>query len=114
MVTDTSSIFTVAETGERTVVAFRDWRSSLEGYYESGGDVFITEARREIERLKSEHECKLLVIDLTSVVFMPSWLVGLLVSLRKGGLQIELLHPSASIRDMLETTKLNRFLVVRD
>jgi anti-anti-sigma factor len=111
--TDDTAIFTVEETGERTVVAFRDWRSSLEVYYESGGDVFISQAREQIERLRSEHQCKVLVVDLTSVVFMPSWLVGMLVSQQKGGLHIELLHPSASIREMLQTTKLNRLFVVR-
>jgi anti-anti-sigma factor len=112
--TDDTAIFRVDETGERTVVAFRDWRSSLEVYYESGGDLFISQAREQIEALRKEHQCKVLVVDLTSVVFMPSWLVGLLVSQQKNGLSIELLHPSNSIREMLHTTKLNRLFVVRD
>ena len=59
MVTDDTSIFTIVETGERTVVAFRDWRSSLEVYYESGGDVFISQARRQIEHLRDEHDLDL-------------------------------------------------------
>jgi anti-anti-sigma factor len=112
--TDDTAIFKVEETGERTVVAFRDWRSSLEVYYESGGDVFISQARQQIDRLRSEHQCQTLAIDLTSVVFMPSWLVGLLVSLQKSGLHIELLRPSDSIREMLQTTKLNRLFEVKD
>ena len=112
--TDDSSIFRLGETGERTVVAFRDWRSSLGLYYESGGHVFISQTRKQIESLRSQHQCRVLAIDLTPVAYMPSWLVGLLVSLGKGEFQIELLNPSESIRDMLETTKLNRIIVVRD
>jgi hypothetical protein len=51
---------------------------------------------------------------MTPVDPMPSVLLGLLATLRKGGVEIELLHASASVRTMLEVTNLKPFFPTQD
>jgi anti-anti-sigma regulatory factor len=55
-----------------------------------------------------------LAIDVTPVDVLPCSVLGLLASLHKRGITIELLHPSKIVREELETTRLNQLFVVRD
>jgi hypothetical protein len=82
--------------------------------YQTGEHVLIAEMRSQLKRLVEKYQCKVLAIDMTPVGLLPSSLLGLLVSLYKGGLKIEMLHPSEPVRQLLERTKLNRILVIRD
>jgi hypothetical protein len=106
-----STVFVVEEAGERTVVSFRDWRGS---FHRDGMSEFIANAGDDLKRLTSRHQCKVLAIDMTPVDPMPSPFLGLLATLRKGKLEIELLHPSASARTMLGATNLTAVFPVKD
>jgi hypothetical protein len=112
-VTDDSAIFTVEEAGERTVVAFRDWQAARKGFY-SCSDIFVSEALDQLQNLVSQYQCKTLAVNMVAVDSLPSSFLGLLVSLAKGELQIELLHPSARVRQTLAITRLERFFTIRD
>jgi anti-anti-sigma regulatory factor len=108
------SIFAVQQTGERTVVRFNDWLSSFGAFYGVTADAVASEARDQLEELIDEHGCTILAIDLSPVRRLPSSLLGVFIALSKGGLQIELLHPSQVVCEALEVTKLGRFLTIRD
>jgi hypothetical protein len=109
--TEDSSVFVVKEVGERTVVSFRDWRGS---FHRDGVSKLLANAGDDLKTLISQHQCKVLAIDMTPVDPMPSPLLGLLATLRKGKLEIELLHPAASARTMLGATNLASVFPVKD
>jgi hypothetical protein len=111
--TGDSRIFTVDEVGRRAVVRFRDWKSSSDAFFGPWED-FACDARSELESLTSEHDCTTLAIDISPIDLVPSSFLGLLVSLHRSGLEIELLHASKSVREILDRTQLNRVLKVRD
>ena len=113
MMLDETTVFTVNETGERTVVAFRDWRSCVDSFRLSGADAFAHEVQSELETLIDQHQCKTLAIDLATVKFLPSLFLAMLTSLSKGKVRIELLQPDAVVLATLKTTQLDRFFVVR-
>jgi hypothetical protein len=109
------AIFAVEETGERTIVAFRDWRSARETFYAfQGSDIFVSEAWDELQDLIGQHQCKTLAVNMAAVDRLPSLLLGLLVSLAKRGLQVELLHPSPAVRNTLGITKLDQLFTIQD
>jgi anti-anti-sigma factor len=83
-------------------------------YWSGGSEDFLVKLQSQLEELVSQHESKTLAIDMTPVNFLPSSFLGLLTSLAKTGLRVELLHVSATVRDSLETTKLDQFFSIRD
>jgi hypothetical protein len=107
-------IFVVEETGDRTVVSFRDWQSSMDALYWSGADVLVFKARTELEGLIDAHQAQTLVVDMSSVNPLPSSLLGLLISLSKNGVQVELLRPSPTVREALAVTKLDQFFTIQE
>jgi anti-anti-sigma regulatory factor len=107
---DEDPVFIVNQTGERTVIAFRDWdvvRHRL-FYLE---EAYVADMKREVEKISAVNGCKVLAIDMAGVDVVPSTFLAVLVSLSTGGLQIELLHPTESLLGLLETTKLSQFFV---
>ncbi len=107
-------IFTADEVGRRTTVRFRDWSSSSAGCFGLWEDAFISQVRSELESFRTEHERTTLAVDMSPVDVVPSSFLGILVSLHNNGFEIELLHPSNSVREALATTNLNRLFTVRD
>jgi anti-anti-sigma regulatory factor len=110
---DEAPVFVVNETGERTVIAFRDWGSARDRLFYLQ-ETYVAGIRREVETITAANGCKVLAIDVTNVDVVPSSFLAVLVLLTRGGLQIELLHPSKSLLDLLEKTKLSQFFVYRD
>jgi anti-anti-sigma regulatory factor len=108
------SIFVVEEAGERLVVRFRDWRSSSEAFHGVMADTLAFETRHELEGLIDEHPCAVLAIDTSQMHRLPSSFLGVLIALSRGGLQIELLNLSPSVRQSLEVTRLDKLFVIRE
>jgi hypothetical protein len=104
---DEASVFTVRQTAERTIVAFRDWRLVRKRFYYLD-EAFVAEIKSEIEKISAIHPCEVLAIDVASVDVVPSMFLASLVSLSAGGLRIELLNPSESLLELLEVTKLRQ------
>jgi anti-anti-sigma factor len=105
-------LFVVKETGEPTIIAFRDWASLQNQVYHLDW-TFFDYIKSECNKIWSRTGCKVLALDLTNVDFVPSSFLAVLVSLRRGGRQIELLHPSESLLESLEMTNLNELFAVR-
>jgi anti-anti-sigma factor len=113
-VTSDHSIFAIVETGERTVIALHDWRSTRQRCWTGEETAVLQEIRDELDDLIGQHQRKALAIDVTDVDIMPSAVLGLLVGLTSRGVKVELLHPSESFRQTLAVTKLDQLLTVRD
>lgn len=96
----------VYETGPLTVVGF--------GGRDVPDEVSIAAYRTELFDLVSRHHTKKIAFDLTGVRLMPSGLLGLLVSLKRRGLAVELFNASDDVLDVLHTTRLSRFFDLRD
>lgn len=99
-------ILEVYSVGPTTIVGF------------GGRDVLdhinIAVCRDEIIQLIQDVGCHTLAFDLTGVRLLPSGLLGLLTSILKLKVAVHLYNPSADIRDVLETTKLNTLMEVHD
>lgn len=100
------NILNVYEAGETTVVGF--------GGREVPDETCLAEYREQLAELTERHCCHTLTVDLTGVKRVPSGLLGLLVSIQRRGLRIELFNPSKDIRDVLETTRLATLFDVRE
>ncbi|MEX0703552.1 MAG: STAS domain-containing protein [Planctomycetales bacterium] len=78
-------------------------------------DLCLTEHRAELGRLIEAHGCRQIAFDLSDVKYLPSGMLGLLVSLtRELGVEVQLFNPSPDVRETLEITKLDRQFQLRD
>jgi anti-anti-sigma regulatory factor len=110
---DKLPVFVVKETGERPVIAFRDWdvvRHRL-FYLE---EAYVAGVKKEVEQLFANNRCDVVAIDMAGVDVVPSTFLAVLVALSAGELRIELLNASKSFLRLLETTKIGQFVVCRD
>lgn len=96
----------VYQAGELTVIGF--------GGREILDHLNLAECHDEIAELIREHDCKSLAFDLTGVRLISSDLLGIMASTQCQGIEVHLFNPSDDIREMLEVTKLDRFLHVHE
>lgn len=89
----------VYEAGNLTVIGF--------GGREILDHLNMADCRAEVNDLIREHRCSTLAFDLTGVRLIPSGLLGLLISIRRQGVEVHLYNPSANIREVFEITNLN-------
>jgi anti-anti-sigma factor len=97
--------FHVFETGHTTVVGF-DGRSLNDARVAS-------RCRDELLNLVDSHNCQFLVVDLSEVEVISSWILGILAAIRRKGVDVELYHPSPGMRGVLSVTHLDDLLHVR-
>ena len=100
------AILEVYKSGELTVVGF--------GGREILDQVDVNDCREEITNLVKQHNCQTFAVDLTGVKLMPSGLLGLFASIRELGVEVQIYNPSDDIREVLEVTKLDQIMPVRD
>jgi hypothetical protein len=75
-------------------------------------EVQIVEVRKELAALVDEHRCKTLAIDMTCVEFIHGEFFYPLNALSKGGVQIELLHPTPMVREVLKLSRMDQLYTV--
>ncbi len=102
----TCQVIEVYATGPTTVVGFGG-RDLLD-------DVNLSQCRDELLKLVKESNCEVLAFDLTGVRLIPSGMLGLLASLRKHGFEVHLYNPSDDIRDVLQTTNLDKVFPIHE
>jgi anti-anti-sigma factor len=66
----------------------------------------------ELQKLLSSVRCETLAVDLTAAEFIPSSILGLLVSFRKSGADVIVFNPSSEVRRTLDVTRLDRYIHV--
>ncbi|MEX2317288.1 MAG: STAS domain-containing protein [Pirellulales bacterium] len=94
----------IRETGKRTVVAFLE--SDTWDFH------FLARCEDELDDLIEHCAFETLAFDLTGVERISSTLLGIFLSLKRCGFEIELLNPSAEVRDVLETMHLERLIFI--
>lgn len=98
-------LFYTYKTGKLTVIGF-------DGKHLAGEQ--RDRCRDLLLQLVEHHECEYLVVDLMDVPVVSSWILGILAAIRSSGVHVELYHPTAGMRDILETTHLDKLLHVRE
>lgn len=99
-------ILQVYTKGPTTVVGF--------GGKDILADVNVVTCREELMELIRNEDCKVLGFDLTGVRLIPSGLLGLLASIRNHGVEVHLYNPSADVREVLSTTRLDTLMPIHD
>lgn len=92
----------VYESGALTVVGFAGHMPLDE--------LNLAECHDEVIALVRQHRCKVLAIDMTETRIIPSGLLGLMVAIHHQRVSVCLLNCSDELREVLEITKLNRFI----
>lgn len=101
-----AGLLQVYESGPLTVVGF--------GGRDVPDEVSIAAYREQLFGLVDEHRTETIAFDLTGVRLMPSGMLGLLVSLKRKGLKVELFNASDDVIEVLNTTRLATFFDLRD
>lgn len=97
--------FHVYDAGKTTVIGF-DGRQ----LNDARG---ATMCRDELLNLVDNHDCQMLVVDLSEVEVVSSWILGILAAIRRTGVDVELYHPTPGMRGVLSVTHLDDLLHVR-
>jgi anti-anti-sigma factor len=100
------AILDVYEIGPTTVVGFGN-REVLE-------NINLVYCRDELVKLLKTSGASTLAFDLTGVRLIPSGFLGLMASVRSLGVQVHLYNPSADVREVLETTNLDRLMPIHE
>lgn len=96
----------VVQNGETTIVNFIDC-DDLE-------QINIAACREQITQIVKQNQTKTLAFEMSKVRLIPSGMLGLLASLRDVVAKIQILNPSEDVREVLEITKLNQIIDVRN
>jgi len=73
----------------------------------------IADCRSQITELVKNCDCQTLAFDLTGIQLIPSGMLGLLVSLRDLGVEVQVFNPSEDVLEVLQVTELDRLISVR-
>jgi len=101
-----AAILDVYEVGETTVVGFGE-RDVLD-------NINLALCREQLVALLKANNSHTLGFDLTGVKIVPSGFLGLMASVRSLGVQVHLYNPSADVRDVLETTNLDKIMPIHE
>jgi hypothetical protein len=74
----------------------------------------VAHYREAIAELAKINNAGKIVFDLTGVRIVPSGILGLWASLNKQGIEIEAYNPSQDIREVLEITKLDQLITIKE
>lgn len=96
----------VLQTGETTAIAFGD-----RGVRDAA---CIHTFYNQILELIAQNECRVLILDMQGVWFLPSRTLGALLSLRKSVERVELHNVSDELREGLRVAQLDKVLHVND
>lgn len=99
-------VLEIYQTGPLTVVGF--------GGREIIHDINIAPLQDDLGKLVEDNACERLAVDLTGVKFIPSGMLGILTSLHRKGVKIEIYNPSDDVRDVFKTTRLDTVFSLQD
>ena len=109
-----SGIASNAVTDPTLLTFVQDGRRAIVGFNSTAipDEVCVAAYKNQLLAYVQEHDCKIMAFNLAGVKMLPSGMLGLLVSLKKKGLEVELLRPSADILEVLRITKLVSILKI--
>jgi anti-anti-sigma factor len=98
----TADVFQVHKAGRLTVIGVNP--DGLTDYLR------VEQCRNELISIIEKAVCVVVRFDLAGVPFIVSGVLGLLVSLRKAGVDAQLQNASAHVREVLRVTKLDEMV----
>jgi len=98
----TTSQLEVYESGTLTVIGFAG-QTCLDR-------LNLAECHDEAIALVRKQRCRVLAIDMTGTRLIPRGLLGLMVAIHQLGISVCLLNCPDELQEVLEITKLNRFI----
>lgn len=101
-----SPYFHVYKKGRLTVIGFDGKHLANRDNQEGVRDSLLA--------LLTTQDCQILAVDLMEVQIVSSWVLGILAAVHQSGVSVQLYHPTASLQEVLETTRLDTLLHVRD
>lgn len=96
----------VLETGAQSTMRFR---LSIADAARSTDDV-----QREIMELISQHDCRKLVVDLSTTRYLPSNIIGILAVLSRRGIELHLVNASQDVCDVMQVMGLDRHIHINE
>jgi anti-anti-sigma factor len=99
-----SDVFQVRETGRLTVV-----RVNPEGVTDFER---FEQCRDELVQILTNAGCVVVRFDVEGIAFLASGVLGLLVSMRNAGVDIQIQNASEHVRDVLKVTRLDQLVEV--
>lgn len=90
----------VQRSGRLTVVEFRSG--------DAAEQCCVTRCRDVLIGLVKDNQCEQFAFDMTGVERMPSGLLGVISSIRKLGVKVNIYNPPPAVMEALEITELNR------
>jgi anti-anti-sigma factor len=99
-----SDVFQVRETGRLTLV-----RVNPEGVTDFER---FEQCRDELVTILTKAGCIVVRFDVEGIPFLASGILGLLVSIRKAGVDIQIQNASEHVRDVLKVTRLDQLVEV--
>ena len=106
MITPHQPALTVYEAGRISVVSFNPAVPAEA--------IDLPQLRAEILELVQLHNCQDIAFDVDGVEYIPSQVFGLLISLKKLGVNVQLYNPTQKVRELLKVTHLNTMFQIRD
>ena len=103
---ETNNMVEVVKYGKTTVISFQS-----KGIPRSA---FINDFRVELLELLDTCQTELLGVDLLGIPYIPSALLGVLSSARLRVDELHLYRPSANVRNILQTAKLDQLMRITD
>ncbi|MBI3863738.1 MAG: anti-sigma factor antagonist [Planctomycetia bacterium] len=112
---DDSGILTGSNTDPNLLTFARDGQRAIVGFKSKpiSDELCIAAYRDQLLKFVQDFDCKVLAFELTDIKMLPSGLLGLLVTLKKRGLDVELLNPTTEIVEVLQITRLTPMFTVR-
>lgn len=101
-----NTLFHVYKSGTGTLIAFSAFQMTRPD-----------DAQRHVDdlmELLEAHDCQELVVDLSGIGIVSSWILGVLASIKQQGPKVSLYYVSPEIQEVLAVTNLNRLLEVRN
>ena len=105
---DDSGILTDAATDPTLLTFVKDGHRAIVGFNSTAvpDEVCIAAYRNQLVQYVQDQQCQGLAFQLQGIRILPSGMLGLLVSLKKRNLEVELLNPSKDVVEVLRITRL--------
>lgn len=100
-----SRYFHVFKRGAVTVIGFEAKHLADRNSLDACRDSLLTLVDKQL--------CQILVVDLSDVGLISSWILGVLASVQQRGIEVHLYHPNPEMEGVLHVTKLDELMKVR-
>jgi anti-anti-sigma factor len=100
------SVLKITHDGSAIVIGFNE--------VQMVDDLCIAGYRDQVFKLLEQNtNCQKLVFNVTNIKFLPSGMLGLMATVKKSGRNVELVNPTAEVREVLHLTRFDEVFTIR-